>query len=98
MASAALTMTNLNTASVMGSVTLSVLKRLTLPLAVVTSNSRHLVLTQRREWAAGCRRPRVHVRWRCGCGYLLPRALYCILNLETQPFRRHACRIQSTRS
>eukprot|EP00198_Chlamydomonas_reinhardtii_P001742 XP_001691078.1 predicted protein [Chlamydomonas reinhardtii] len=48
MASAALTMTNLNTASVMGSVTLSVLKRLTLPLAVVTSNSRHLVLTQRR--------------------------------------------------
>ncbi|KAG2452561.1 hypothetical protein HYH02_002798 [Chlamydomonas schloesseri] len=48
MASAALTMSNLNTASVMGSVTLSVLKRLSLPVAVVTSNSKHLVLTQRR--------------------------------------------------
>ncbi|KAG2494492.1 hypothetical protein HYH03_007261 [Edaphochlamys debaryana] len=48
MASAALTMSNLNTASVMGSVTLSCLKRLTLPIAVVTSNSKHLVLTQRR--------------------------------------------------
>ncbi|GLI58956.1 hypothetical protein VaNZ11_000674 [Volvox africanus] len=48
MASAALTMANLNTASVMGSVTLSVLKRLTLPVAVATSNSKNLVLTQRR--------------------------------------------------
>ncbi|EFJ50592.1 hypothetical protein VOLCADRAFT_116765 [Volvox carteri f. nagariensis] len=48
MASAALTMTNLNTASVMGSVTLSVLKRLTLPVAVATSNCKNLVLTQRR--------------------------------------------------
>ncbi|GIL97914.1 hypothetical protein Vretimale_3488 [Volvox reticuliferus] len=48
MASAALTMTNLNTASVMGSVTLSVLKRLTLPVAVATNNSKNLVLTQRR--------------------------------------------------
>ncbi|GFR46433.1 hypothetical protein Agub_g8007 [Astrephomene gubernaculifera] len=48
LASSALTMSNLNTASVMGSVTLSVLKRLSLPVAVVTSNSRNLVLTQRR--------------------------------------------------
>lgn len=55
MGSAALTLAHLNTASVMGSVTLSVLKRLTIPVAVATSNSRHLVLTQRRElgWAEG---------------------------------------------
>jgi hypothetical protein len=50
MASAALLMANLNTASVMGSVTLSVLKRLAhVPVAVVTANSKNLQLTQRRE-------------------------------------------------
>lgn len=49
MGSAALTMHNLSTASVMGSVTLSVLKRVSLPTLVVTCNSKHLVATGRRE-------------------------------------------------
>lgn len=48
MGSAALTMHNLSTASVMGSVTLSVLKRVSLPTLVVTCNSKHLVATGRR--------------------------------------------------